>query len=126
MIPGIIFYSAVTFLSVCGLFSILIYLRLLFDDFSVLKGRTVYTVVGVKNDEKSAEGIARALLFKSIVCDSGICDSRVVLVDMGSEDKTEDIIRRMEKENSTVSFMTGNELKSSINLLNSYRREYEG
>ncbi len=112
----VVFYSLVSFLSICGFFAVFIYLRLLFDDLRVLKGRTVYTVVGVKNDEKRIEGIARALVFRAMTCDSGISDSRVVFVDVGSEDETARIIKRLENDNKPVSLLSEEDFKNSIEM----------
>ena len=87
------------------------YLRLLSDDLKILKGRTIYTLVGVKNDEEKIEGIARALMFKMMACDSGASDYGIIFMDMGSEDKTEEIIRKLEKDNMPVSLVYGNRIK---------------
>lgn len=114
MAEMIIFYTFLSFLSVYGLVSVGLYIRNLFSDIKTMKGKTVFTVVAVKNEEEKIEGMINALLLKAMAGDSGISDSRVIAVDLGSTDKTVDIIRKMEKDKKGVSLMSLPELSESI------------
>ena len=79
-----------------------------------MKDKTVFTVVAVKNEEERVEGIIKSLLLKATAADSGISDTRVVAVDLGSTDKTREIIRKMEADKKGVSLLTLEELPEYI------------
>lgn len=114
MAEMIIFYSFISFLSVYGLVSVVLYIRNLFSDIKTMNGKTVFTVIAVKNEEEKVEGMINALLLKAMAGDSGISDSRVIAVDLGSTDKTADIVRKMEAEKKGVSLMSLKELSENI------------
>lgn len=114
MAEMIIFYTFLSFLAVYGLVSTGLYIRNLFSDIRTMKGKTVFTVIAVKNEEAKVEGMINALLLKAMAGDSGISDSRVIAVDLGSTDKTAEIIRKMEKDNKGVSLMSLSELTENI------------
>ena len=59
MFGTVIFYFLVSFLSVYGFVSLILYIRNLFSDMGVMKGKSLFYVVGLKNEEEKAEGIAR-------------------------------------------------------------------
>ena len=114
MAEMIIFYTFLSFLAVYGLLSVGLYIRNLFSDIKTMKGKTVFTVVAVKNEEEKIEGMINALLLKAMAGDSGMSDSRVIAVDLGSTDQTAEIIRNMEKNKKGVSLMSLPELSKSI------------
>ncbi len=114
MAEMIIFYTFLSFLAVYGLVSTGLYIRNLFSDIRIMKGKTVFTVIAVKNEEAKVEGMINALLLKAMAGDSGISDSRVIAIDLGSTDKTAEIIKKMENDKKGVSLMSLSELSESI------------
>ncbi len=114
MAEMIVFYSFLSFLAIYGFVSITVYIRNLFADIGIMKGKTVFTIVALKNEEDKAEGIIKSLLLKANASDSGISDNRIIAVDLGSSDKTAEIIRKMEADNTGVNLLTPEELPEYI------------
>lgn len=114
MFLTVVFYFLLSFFSVYGLISFILYFRTLFSDMGIMKGKTVFNVVALKNEEEKAEGILKSLLFKAIASDSGISDTRVIAVDLGSTDNTAQIVKKMEKSYPGISLMNINELSENI------------
>lgn len=114
MAEMIVFYFFLSFLSIYGLISVISYIRNLFSDIKVMRGKTVFTVVALKDEEEQVEGIINSLLIKANASDSGVSDQRIIAVDMGSTDGTADIVRRMEREKKGVTLMNINELTENI------------
>ena len=114
MFLTVVFYFLLSFFSVYGLISLVLYFRNLFSDMGVMKGKTIFNVVALKNEEDKAEGIVKSLLFKAMAADSGISDTRVIAIDLGSTDNTLEILKRMEKNYSGISLMNINELSGII------------
>lgn len=114
MFLTVLFYFLLSFFSVYGLISFLLYFRGLFSDMGIMKGKTVFNVVALKNEEEKAEGIIKSLLFKAMASDSGVSDTRVIAVDLGSSDNTAEIIKRMEKTYPGITLMNISELSENI------------
>ena len=106
--------SVISFFAICGFVSVGLYLCQLLGDMKVMKGKTVFTVVAVKNEEERIEGIARNLILKSVCSDSGLSDNRIIIVDEGSDDNTAEIAQRLEKDGKGVQLLTPDMLTKSI------------
>lgn len=108
------FWFFLSFFSIYGLLSIIAYICNLISDVRIMRGKTVFTVIAVKNEEEKIEGIINSLLLKVKAADSGISDQRIIAVDMGSTDGTADIVKRMERENRGVSLMSAEEFENKL------------
>ena len=83
-------------------------------DIKTLNDKVIYTVVAVKNEEESIEGIAKSLLIKSLRNDSGVADNKIVIVDFGSSDSTGEILKLIEAEQKGITVFSKEELLSEL------------
>lgn len=104
-----------SFFAVYGIVQTVINIFAYVGDWKVLKNKTVYTVVAVKNEEDKVEGIANALLLKAFKDDMGVGDNRVVIVDMGSTDKTKDILELLKTDKRGLNIFTQNDFITDLN-----------
>ena len=84
----LLLYVFMTFFSAYGIFSFLFFLKDFFMERKYLRGKCLYSVVFVKDEACHAELMADALLFKLLKNDTGLCERKIVIVDMGSSDCT--------------------------------------
>ena len=104
-----VFYTLVSFFAMYGFVQVIIYIFDFVYDIKNLNDKVIYTVVAVKNEEKRAEGIARAILMKSLKNDSGVADNKVVMLDFDSQDDTNIILKKIEQEKKGLTVLNVNE-----------------
>ncbi len=90
--------ALVCFFSVYGLVMTIIGIWSYIGDKHILKDKTVYTVMTVKNEESSIESTVNCLLLKVLKDDNGAYRNKVAVVDLGSEDGTLNILKTMQKD----------------------------
>lgn len=66
----------------------------------------VYTVMAVRNQEESVEGMIRSAVWKALARQGGRTINDIVVLDLGSEDETRDILQRLEQEYDFVHVMS--------------------
>lgn len=77
----------------------------------------IYLIVAVKNQEEKIEGVLRSILFRFIYGkEESIND--IIVTDLGSKDKTPEIIEKLGKDYETVSILSWKECKELIENLN--------
>ena len=81
----LVLYACLTFFSVYGIFSFLFFLKDFFSEKKYLKGKCLYSLLFVGEDFCRAEEMIKALLFKLLKNDTGICDRKIVVVHEGSD-----------------------------------------
>lgn len=80
----------------------------------VFKNKTVYTVVTVKNEEDKVEGIVNSLLFKFLKNDNGAYNSKIAVIDLGSDDKTFEILEMIRRDKPNIDIYTKNDFMREI------------
>lgn len=98
----VLFYSLVTFFSVYGIFSFFFFIADFFLDNKYLKEKTIYTIFSVKNEVCRIENIVRSMLFKIYKNDIGMSDQKIIIVDLGSDDGTYQILKKLQKDEKLV------------------------
>ncbi len=76
----LIFYTCLIFFSAYGVFSLLFFLTDFFYEKQYLKGKTLCTLLYVKDDICAAENMVKSLLFKDFKNDTGLCDRKIFVV----------------------------------------------
>lgn len=87
-----LFYGCMLFFSAYGIFSLIFFLRSFFLEKKYLRGKCVYTMLCVEDDDLYAEEMVRALLFGNYKNDTGICEHKIIAV---AGDKTGCAARRI-------------------------------
>ena len=75
-----LFYGCMLFFSAYGIFSLIFFLRSFFLEKKYLRGKCVYTLVCLSEEDLYAEEIVRALLFENYKNDTGICEHKIIAV----------------------------------------------
>ena len=84
-----------------------------------LKADGIYIIIGVKNQEEQIEGFLRSSLFKILYGKEEYIKD-IIVADLGSVDKTKDIINKMSFEYDCVKITNWKECKEIIdNIQNS-------
>lgn len=109
MFGEFIFYTFVSFFAIYGFVQVVIYIFDFVCDIRTLNDKVIYTVVAVKNEEEKVEGIARAILLKSLKNDSGVADNRIVMLDFDSDDQTKKILKKIENEKKGLTVLSKEE-----------------
>ncbi len=66
----------------------------------------VYTVMAVRNQEETIEGMIRSAAWKSVARQGGRTINDIVVLDLGSEDETREILQKLEQEYDFVHVMS--------------------
>ncbi len=74
------FYGVMLFCSAYGIFSLIFFLRAFFGEKKYLRGKCVYTLLLLKDEDCCPEEMVRALLFQNYKNDTGICDRKIIVV----------------------------------------------
>ena len=74
------FYGCMLFFSAYGIFSLVFFLRDFFNDKKYLRGKCVYTLVRMTEDEVYPEETVKALVFKDYKNDTGICERKIIVI----------------------------------------------
>lgn len=98
----VIFYSIAIFFSSFGIISFFMFAIDFFYETKYLKNKDIYTVFIAKNEICSIENVARAITFKAQKSCSGVCDSKIIVIDDESNDGTYGILKRMEKSEKKI------------------------
>ena len=82
-----------------------------------LNSNGIYLVVAVKNQEEKIEGVLRSILFRFIYGrEESIND--IIVTDLGSQDRTPEIIDKLGKDYESVKILNWKECKELIEKLN--------
>ena len=113
----ILYKTVLTFLIVFGLFEMLskIY-KVIFTETKSQK--EVFVFIHVKNKEDSIEYIVRSTIFNYLTKYGGRTVPYVVIVDEGSEDRTEEIVQKLCCDYDFVYYTTADEYESFKNFVN--------
>lgn len=84
----LLLYAFLTFFSAYGVFSLMFFLIDFIRERKYLRGKTLYTMVVVKNEACNVENIVKSLQFKVFKNDVGLCNHRIFVVDNASSDGT--------------------------------------
>lgn len=75
-----IFYGVMLFCSAYGLFSLIFFLRDFWGEKKYLRGKCIYTLITVEEQDLYAEEMIRALVFQNYKNDTGICDRKILVI----------------------------------------------
>lgn len=78
-----------------------------------LESDGIYFIIAVKNQEEKIEGFMRSILFK-ILYGKEECVKNVIITDLGSNDKTKEIAKKLEQDYSIVKLMDWKTCKDLI------------
>lgn len=82
-----------------------------------LHSNGIYLIVAVKNQEEKIEGVLRSILFRFIYGkEENIND--IIVTDLGSKDKTPEIIEKLGRDYDSVKILSWKECKELIENLN--------
>lgn len=82
-----------------------------------LKSNGIYLIVAVKNQEEKIEGVLRSILFRFIYGkEENIND--IIVTDLGSNDKTPDILEKLGRDYDTIKILNWKECKEIIEKIN--------
>ena len=109
----VIGYAVLCFFCVYGFIQMAFYIIDIAYETKQFKDKKIYTVVFVKNEEQTVENMAKSLLWKAVKNDTGIADSEITLIDLGSTDRTVEIIKAMEREDKGIRLRTMEEFAKS-------------
>ncbi len=73
----------------------------------------IYFIIAVKNQEEKIEGFMRSILFR-ILYGKEECIKNVIITDLGSNDKTKDIAKKLEEDYNFISLMDWKSCKDLI------------
>lgn len=103
---SIIGYAFLCFFCVYGFIQMVFYIMDIVYESKPFQNKKIYTVVFVKNEEKTIENTAKSLLWKAVKNDTGIADREITIIDMGSADKTVEIVKAMERDEKGIRLRT--------------------
>lgn len=82
-----------------------------------LNSNGIYLIVAVKNQEEKIEGVLRSILFRFIYGkEESIND--IIVTDLGSQDKTNDIIEKLGRDYNSVKILNWKDCKELIEKIN--------
>ena len=81
-----------------------------------LRADGIYIIIGVKNQEERIEGFLRSSLFK-ILYGKEDCIKDIIVADLGSTDKTREIVSRMSLDYECVKITNWKECKEIIDSI---------
>ena len=97
------FYGCVLFFSAYGIFSLTFFLRDFFGERKNLRGKCIYTLLPITEEELHSEEMVRTLIFQNYKNDTGICERKIIVL---TEDKNSCNARRLrqlfEKESEVL------------------------
>ena len=102
----ILYKSLITFFAVYGFFQLLKELLIYFLGIYKNKIDDVAVVIKVKNSEDSIEATVRTVIWKSLSLSYGEHIPDILIVDMGSEDKTPEIAAKLSDDYSFIHYTT--------------------
>ena len=81
--------------------------------YTKLESEGIYFIVAVKNQEEKIEGILRSILFRIIYGKEEFIKN-IIAVDSESNDKTEEIIKKLSDDYNSIKIMDWKECKDLI------------
>lgn len=81
-----------------------------------LKADGIYIIVGVKNQEEKIEGFLRSSLFK-ILYGKEECIKDIIVTDLGSKDKTREIINKIALDYDCIKITNWKDCKELIDSI---------
>ena len=81
--------------------------------YTKLESEGIYFIVAVKNQEEKIEGILRSILFRIIYGKEEFIKN-IIAVDLESNDKTEEIIKKLSDDYNSIKIMDWKECKDLI------------
>lgn len=111
-----IFNGIIWVLALYGLIEIIktIYYIKIYDK---IKYNGLYFIIAVKNQEETIEGIMRSILFRILYGKEEYIE-KLIVADMGSTDKTKEIIEKLQKDYKCISLIDWNKCKDLIENMN--------
>lgn len=82
-----------------------------------LNSNGIYLIVAVKNQEEKIEGVLRSILFRFIYGKEE-CINDIIVTDLGSQDKTPDIIEKLGEDYNSIKILNWKDCKELIENLN--------
>ena len=73
------FYGVMLFCSAYGIFSLVFFLRDFFGEKKYLRGKCIYTLLVLDEEDCCPEEMVRALLFQNYKNDTGICERKIIV-----------------------------------------------
>lgn len=114
---NILLYSAIVFFLSFGIISFVNFLIDFVYETKYLKNKTIYTIVPMENEACSAENVVRAVKFKVEKSCSGVCDSRIIFVDLKSFDATYPTLKSFEKSEGGITAVKSEEILKKLDFL---------
>lgn len=108
---NVIFKTIITFLAAYAVIDIVMRLFGVFFE-PAADGNDVFVVIKVRNREKDLEYIVRSIIWKNLSEAKGGFVPSVLIVDMGSDDGTEAIARKLADDYSFIYYVTCEEYAS--------------
>ena len=108
-------------LALYGLFELIKQIVYLFT-YTNLSADGIYIIIGVKNQEEKIEGFLRSSLFK-ILYGKEECIKDIIVADLGSTDKTKEIVRKMAFDHECVKITNWKECKEIIDNIEDVQNE---
>lgn len=82
-----------------------------------LKSNGIYFIIAIKNQEEKIEGFMRSILFR-ILYGKENCIKNVIVTDLGSTDKTKEIVEKLEADYKFINVMNWRNCKELIESVN--------
>ena len=81
-----------------------------------LESDGIYFIVAVKNQEEKIEGFMRSILFR-ILYGKEECIKNVIVADLGSTDKTKEIVEKLEQDYKVINLVDWKTYKELIDSM---------
>ena len=86
--------------------------------YTKLKADGIHVIITVKNQEDKIEGVLRSILFK-IMYGKEEYIQNILVADLHSQDKTKEIVKKMEQDNNLIKVLSWKECKDIIDSIDS-------
>ncbi|MBE7037298.1 MAG: hypothetical protein E7404_00140 [Ruminococcaceae bacterium] len=83
----------------------------------------VFVVIKIKNKNENIEGVVRSVIWKSLSTSGGSFVPSILIVDMGSDEKTVEIVKKLCEDYGFIYFTTEQDY---IQMKNSFLGDFNG